>query len=87
MAQTIDLSKVPGEVTITNSGTKRTKINCSGYSQSIPVEAGDSVIFRVDTTSELIGLLSQETDAVSVTVPLLRIGEAAEETVEEGSGT
>lgn len=71
----LDLSKVPGEVTITNGSAKKISVNCSGYSQSVPVEAGDSVIFRVDTTSELIGLLSQETDEVTVTIPTSRIGE------------
>lgn len=68
-AQSIDLSNVPGKVTITNNGTKDAKLNISGYNQSFTLAAGASVTLLAQTSSELIGYLSQETDDIEVTLP------------------
>lgn len=65
----IDLSNVPGVVTITNNGTKDAKVNISGYNQSFTLPAGESVKLKAQTSSELVGFLSQETDDVVVTLP------------------
>lgn len=66
---TIDLSKVPGVVTIKNNGSKDVKINISGYNQSFTLPAGDSVKLKANTSSELVGFLSQETESIDVTLP------------------
>lgn len=62
----IDLSIVPAKVTITNSTGKKIKVSCSGFSQSVPVEDQQSIAFKAETSSELIGFLSQQTDGVEV---------------------
>ena len=63
----IDLSLIPAKVTITNSTGKTIKVNCSGFCQSVPVLDGQAVIFKAESSSELIGFLSQETDGIDVT--------------------
>lgn len=65
----IDLSNVPGVVTIKNNGTKDAKLNISGYNQSFTLPAGQEVKLKAQTSSELVGFLSQETDDVQVTLP------------------
>lgn len=62
----IDLSIVPAKVTITNTTGKRIKVSCSGYSQSVPVEHNQAVCFKANTTSELIGFLSQQAPGIDV---------------------
>ena len=66
MSGILDISAVPGVVTISNNGTKRAKISLSGYNQSLPLEAGQKVKIKVKTSSELIGFLSQETEDITV---------------------
>ena len=66
---TIDLSKVPGVVVIKNNGDKDVKINISGYNQSFTLPAGDEVKLKANTSSELVGFLSQETEYIDVTLP------------------
>jgi len=65
----IDLSNVPGVVTIENKGTKDVQINLSGYNQSFTLPASESVKLKVNVSSELVGFLSQETDTLKVTLP------------------
>ena len=65
----IDLSNVPGVVTIENTGAKDVKINISGYNQSFTLPAGESVKIKANTSSELVGFLYQETDELKVTLP------------------
>lgn len=65
----IDLSNVPGVVTIENTGAKDVKINISGYNQSFTLPASESVKIKANTSSELVGFLSQETDELKVTLP------------------
>lgn len=65
----IDLSNVPGVVTIANNGKKDVKLNISGYNQSFTLPVGESVKLKANTSSELVGFLSQETDDVVVTLP------------------
>ena len=65
----IDLSNVPGAVTIENSGEKDVKINISGYNQSFTLPAGETVKLKAETSSELVGYLSQATSDVVVTLP------------------
>jgi hypothetical protein len=62
----IDLSLVPAKVTITNSTGKKIKVNCSGFCQSVPVENNQAVIFKAESSSELIGFLSQEAEGLAV---------------------
>lgn len=69
MSNILDLSQVPGNVEITNNGEKAVKINVSGYNQSMPIEPGQTIIFKAQTSSELVGFLSQETDFISVKLP------------------
>lgn len=74
---TVDLTNVPGIVSITNSGSKKLNINISGMNQKFPLEAGDTVEMLATSSSELIGYLSQVTDdnGLDVTLPVNRIGE------------
>lgn len=65
----IDLSNVPGVVTIQNSGSKDAKLNISGYNQSFTLPAGETVKLKAETSSELVGFLSQATDEIIVTLP------------------
>lgn len=65
----IDISNVPGVVTIENTGKKDVKINISGYNQSFTLPAGETVKLKAENSSELVGYLSQATDEVMVTLP------------------
>lgn len=65
----IDISNVPGVVTIENTGDKDVKINISGYNQSFTLPTGETVKIKAQTSSELVGYLSQATDSVVVTLP------------------
>lgn len=69
MANTIDLSKVPGKVVIMNTGNKTRTVNISGYNQNREVLAGDGIALRAETSSELIGYLSQADDTLTVELP------------------
>lgn len=69
MANTIDLSKVPGKVTIMNVGTKSRVVNISGYNQQHIIAPGDGVALRAESSSELIGYLSQADDTLTVELP------------------
>lgn len=62
----LDLSALPAVVTIVNSG-KRAMVSISGINQKLPIENGQTVKLRAETSSELIGYLSQETDTLTVT--------------------
>lgn len=73
-SSTVDLSNVPGVVTITNNGEKDVKLNISGYNQSFTLAAGTAVKLMAQTSSELIGYLSQETEDVVVTLPTAATG-------------
>lgn len=79
----IDLSIVPAKVTITNTTGKRIKVSCSGYSQSVPVEHEQAVCFKADTTSELIGFLSQAAPGIDVQYEFWVAPQAGEEEEEE----
>ena len=68
--KTIDISKVPGVVVIKNEGVSAQQINISGMSQSLPIEPGDTVKIKVETSAELIGYLSQETEGSGITVEM-----------------
>ena len=64
-----DFSKAPCGVTITNTSNKDKKISLSGHSQSFILTAGNSVILKAKTSSELIGYLSQLQDGIKVEFP------------------
>lgn len=66
---TLDLSQVPGVVSITNNGTKPVNINISGMNQQFPIDPGMTVKLLAETSSELLGYLSQETDTLVVELP------------------
>lgn len=65
----MDLSKIPGKVIIMNSGTVGRAVNISGYNQHYVLPAGEGVALRAETSSELIGYLSQADDTLTVTLP------------------
>lgn len=66
----IDLSNVPGVVTIQNLSANDVKLNISGYNQSFTLPAGETVKLKAETSSELVGFLSQAVDGVvEVTLP------------------
>lgn len=65
----IDISNVPGVVTIVNNGTKDAKIGISGDNQSFLLPAGKTVKLMAQSSSELVGYLSQQTDEIVVTLP------------------
>lgn len=66
----IDLSNVPGVVTIENVGSNDVKLNISGYNQSFTLPAGETVKLKAETSSELVGFLSQAIEgSVEVTLP------------------
>lgn len=69
MANSIDLSKVPGKVIIMNTGNKTRTVNISGYNQHYEVLAGDGIALRAESSSELIGYLSQADDTLTVELP------------------
>lgn len=85
MAQTIDLSVIPGVVTIANTGRRRLDVNISGMNQEFPLEAGDTLKMWATSSSELIGYLSQVTDdnGLVVTLPVAEVEEEEEEEEEE----
>ena len=72
----IDISKVPGEVTITNNGTKEANIlSRPGYSQGFVLPAGETVKILAEHSYELVSLLAQEglNPDLEVTLPTERI--------------
>lgn len=62
----INLSKVPGIVTITNIGQEEHKIGVSLRNQSFIISAGESVKLKVFTTPELLGYLSQASETILI---------------------
>lgn len=66
---TIDLSNVPGAVSIANTGAKDVKLTISGYNQGFILGAGDTVVLHAENSSDLVGYLSQQTDTLVVTLP------------------
>lgn len=70
MAQTIDLSAVPGVVTITNEGKRPISVVISGMNQKFPLAVGDTVKLLASSSSELIGYLSQRTETNGLVVEL-----------------
>lgn len=65
----LDLSQVPGVIEVTNNGKKAVNVGISGINQQFPLAPGVTVKLKVESTSELLGYLSQETDALVVTLP------------------
>ncbi|MCM1323031.1 MAG: hypothetical protein NC218_02495 [Acetobacter sp.] len=63
----LDLSTIPAIVTFVNNGKVRKTISISGQNQSLPIEAGQTIKLLADSTSELIGYLSQENEELEVT--------------------
>lgn len=61
----LDLSGIPAIVTIKNTGDRR-MVSISGISQRLPIEKGQTIKLLAETSSELIGYLSQETDTLDV---------------------
>lgn len=76
-SNSLDLSNVPGIVTITNNGTKTVNISISGMNQQFPLAPDTEVKLKAETSSELLGYLSQETEDIVVELP---------EASEEGGG-
>lgn len=70
----LDLSKVPAVVEFHNKGTKRRLISISGINQSMPIEAGQKIKLRAETSSELIGYLSQEDETMDVVFDAVSTG-------------
>lgn len=65
----LDLSNVPGEVTITNTSTHDRKVSISGHNQSFILEAGSTVILWAKDSQDLIGYLSQVDGEIEVVIP------------------
>lgn len=65
----LDLSAVPGVVTITNGSDKDRKIGISGHSQSFILSSDATVLLWATTSSELIGYLHQADSDISVVLP------------------
>lgn len=68
-ASELDLSNVPGVVEIKNNGKKRRMLNISGMNQSFPIEPNQTIKIMANTSSELLGYLSQEDEDIEVKLP------------------
>lgn len=66
---TLDLSRVPCSVVISNTSNKAKKVNIIGYSQSIMVQPNSSITVKARRSSDLIGYLSQVREGVSIQFP------------------
>lgn len=64
---TLDLSKIPAVVTIKNTTGRRIMVSISGINQKLPLEDKQTVKLLAESSSELVGYLSQERDGVEVT--------------------
>ena len=66
----LDLSIVPAVVTFKNAakedGGYRRIISISGQNQQLPIEAGQTIKLKAESSSELIGYLSQEDETLDV---------------------
>lgn len=67
----LDLSKVPGIVTIENTSDKEVKLlSLPGYTQGFVLPAGESVKLLAEHSYELVAFLSQEAQLpIKVTLP------------------
>lgn len=68
----IDLSKVPGIVTIENKSKKEIKIlSRPGYTQGFVLPAGETVKILAEHSHELVSFLAQEAqiEGLEVTLP------------------
>lgn len=66
---TLDLSRVPCSVTITNTTNKDKKVNIGGHSQSIVLPPGKSISLKARHSSDLVGYLSQLKEGISIQFP------------------
>ncbi len=67
----LDLSTIPAVVTFKNAdkehGGHRRILSISGINQQLPIEPGQTIKLRAESSSELIGYLSQEDETLAVT--------------------